>query len=408
MTASNKRIAQELSLRKRLAPFNKLFTNPSFQSFKGIVKSIMKNSDNGRFAQFSQDIGKCISSVGYFFSKAAWDALEVKQKLQQTLLKNEDTKPIEGDVLSVDSSSLAKDGDSFQFIGDVHDTTDDSVKSGYELFAAAIVSPSRGRRWLFDFLLCSNKDPKFDSKAKYLIRLLTKVFQAIKNINTVLLDRGLKFKYALKFVLKQEKNFIVRATPDMILEDGTNKRCAFGVLKTMEGSRTVHLEINHKKGWIVTVATGVVRAWKDTIKIPMTVIVVKNPSFKNPLIIVTNLEAKDTDEAFRLYQTYLLRWKIEQIFQTLKEMGLESFRVRSIKAIIRYITMILIVHNLLVWLLAFIGHIKHLQRKIERYLKTTNKIPSLLIGGLKILYEHILKKRISFKGLFALKVSSNV
>ena len=408
MTASNQRIAQELSLSKRLAPFKRLFTNPTFNSFKGIVKSIMKNADNGTFAQFSQDIGKCISSVGYFFSKAKWDATEVKRKLQQMLLNNEDTKPIEGDVLSVDSSSLAKDGDSFQFIGDVHDTTDDRMKSGYEMFAAAVVSPSRKRRWLFDFLLCSNKDPKFDSKAKYLIRLLDKAFHVINPISTVLLDRGLKFKYALAFVLKQEKNFIVRAQADMIMEDGTKKGCTFGNLKNMEGSQTINLEINNKKGWIVTYAKGTVRAWKGTIAIPMTVISVKNPSFKNPLIIVTNLEAKDTDEAFGLYQTYLLRWKIEQIFQTLKEMGLEAFRVRSMKAIVRYLTMILIVHNLLVWLLSFIEHLTRLKRKIERFLKTANKIPRLLIGGLKIFYEYVFKKRISLKGLFALKISGNV
>ena len=408
MTASNQRIAQELSLSKRLAPFKRLFTNPTFNSFKGIVKSIMKNADNGTFAQFSQDIGKCISSVGYFFSKAKWDATEVKRKLQQMLLNNEDTKPIEGDVLSVDSSSLAKDGDSFQFIGDVHDTTDDSLKCGYEMFAAAVVSPSRKRRYLIDFLLCSNKDPKFDSKAKYLIRLLDKTFQTIENVGVVLLDRGLKFKHALAFVLKQQKNFIVRATPDMIMEDGTKKGCAFGNLKSMEGSQTVSLEINNKKGWVVTYAKGMVRAWKGAISIPMTVIVVKNPSFKNPLIIVTNLEAANTNEAFHLYRTYLLRWKIEQIFQSLKEMGLETFRVRSMKAIIRYLTMMLIVHNLLVWLLSFIEHFIRLKRKIERFLKTTNKIPSLLIGGLKIFYEHFLKKRVSLKGLCALNVSSNV
>lgn len=397
-------LAQRVSVGKNLKFVERYFTKPSYQTFRGIIKSFIKNQDNGKLSILSTDVGKCISSIGYFFTDAKWDSYKIKQATQEHLLKSKRTKIQDGDIASLDGSSVSKKGNAFEFIGEVWDNADKRVHTGYELFALAIVSPAKQTRWIFDWLLYSNQHPQCKTQPLYILRLLKRLFRTAKKIQTIVMDHGFKNKYTLNFVLTEGKNFIIRADKDMKLwgQGYVNKRghsYGFGDIRNMPNAKHYDLTINGRRGWSVTWTRGIVNAWMSEIKTPLTVVVVKNPCFRNPLILVTNLDPTDFPETFQIYETYLLRWKIEQIFQSIKELGLEQFRVRKFKAIIRYITIVFIVHSLLTWQTAYFRSKVHLKKIFETLLKKKRKIRSLMIGGMKIFYELYLTKSITLKEL---------
>jgi len=393
-------LSQKLSVGKSLLFCRELFTKPTFVTFIGVVKSMLKNRDNGKLSVLSLDVGKCISSISYFFNEAKWNANTLKMLVQQHLLNSKQTKICEGDLASIDESAISKKGDTFQFIGDVWDNADKCVNSGYEYLAIAIISPLKKTKWLFDYLFYSNQDPKFRSKPLYVHRILKRLFKLAKQIQTIVLDSGFKNKYTVKMILNAGKNLIIRADADMKLwlyGDANKAGCSFkfGEIKKMPNAKHYDLEINGRKGWSITWATGIVNAWMSEVKKPLTVIVVKHPTFRKPMILVTNIIPNNFVEAFEVYEKYLQRWKIEQIFQSIKELGLEKFRVRKLKAIMRYLTIIFVVHSLLVWKTAYLKSKIALKKLIENMLKKKRKIKELLCGGMKIFYELYLQKNIT-------------
>lgn len=396
MTASfTSSLAQTVSIGKRLEFLHPNFTDPSFMTLLGIVRSFLKHAKNGTLAQLSQDIGKCISALGYFFTDAKWDATAVKHAMQQQLLQSTLTKPIPGDIIAIDESAVSKQGDHFELLGTVWDNADKRTTKGYELLAAAVVSPSRQLRWLLDFTLSSNRDPKFMSKPLYLKELLQRIFSLAPTITTFVFDRGFRYKHILAFILKEKRQFIIRARADMMMTDPkTKKKYTAATLHKMKSARTYRCTINGKRGWSITWTTGVVQAWTSAISTPLTIVVIQRPSFYHPMMLITSLQPADVIAAFEIYETYLLRWKIEQIFQSIKELGLEHFRVRSLQAIQRYITIVVLIHNLLVWMLIRLQHLVELATVIQRWLKAKRKITSLRLAGLKIFFELYLSKSI--------------
>jgi len=56
--------------------------------------------------------------------------------------------------------------------------------------------------------------------------------------------------------------------------------------------------------------------------------------FREPLILITSLNITSDEEGFKIYRGYLKRWKIESVFQFIKEtLEWEKFRIRDIKGI---------------------------------------------------------------------------
>ena len=371
---------------------------------------MLKNRENGKLSVLSMDVGKCISSISYFFNDAKWKPSELKNAVQEHILRSADTKIHKGDIASIDGSSISKKGDTFEFIGDVWDNADKCKKSGYEYIAVAIISPLKKQKRLFDWLICSNQHPKFLSYPLYTQRLLKRLFVQAKEIKTIVFDSGFRNQYTMNLMLKEGKNFVIRALPDMKLwEKGyTGKkghRYDFNKINKMPNARSFELEINGKQGWKITWGRGIVNAWMNEIKIPLTVITIKHPVFRNPLVLITNLEPANYIEAYEVYETYRHRWKIEQIFQSIKELGLEKFRVRKYKAIIRYLTIMFVVHSMLAWQTAYLQARIKLRTMIKKLLQKKRKIQEVLIGGVKIFYELYLQKIIKLKDLFSYEIT---
>lgn len=396
---SSCRISQKLSLYKQLAFLKGSFTGPSFNNLVGIVRSCLKRTEAGNLSRMADDIGKCTSTVSYFFNEAKWDIQDVRHTLRTHLLSSSRTTIEDGDIAAIDESSISKKGETFQFIGDTWDNAEKERHDGYTLMTCAVVSAKKKMRWVFDEILYSNQDPAFRSMPLYVLRLLKRLFRWT-SIGTVVFDCGFRNQYIVEYILQNKRNFIIRATTDMVVHDtNKEKKCELGAIKKMEGSHQKKMVVNKRKGWSVTWYTGILNAWMKTVDTPLTVLVIRRPSFKKPMILVTSLEIKDEEDALSIYQTYLNRWKIEILFQDIKALGLETFRVRSKRAIVKYVMIVILLHSLLTSQLAWARSMQTFAESVTALLKAKRKITTLLFGGIKILYEMLLNRVITIRDL---------
>ena len=383
-------ISQKLSPRKQISFLRKHFTKGSFSNLAGIVSSILKQHTNGNLSVMAEDIGKCISTISYFFNEAVWNISKVRNAIRLHILRSPKTKIEDGDMAAFDESSISKHGTKFQFIGDTWDNAEKRINDGYTLLACAVVSAKKGTRFVYDEILFSNKDPKWCGVYPYIERLLKRLFENT-TISLCVFDTGFRNQFLVKYILNKGKNLILRITPDMMIwnEDETKKFHLRDIGK-MEGTFAEEFSVDGKNGWKISWRSGVINAWKKNVKLPLTVIVVIRPSFRKPMVLCTSLKIENLQDAINIYEKYLNRWKIEMLFQDIKELGLETFRVRSKRAIMKYITVVILVHSLLTLALHFAKEMKTLAVAIENLLRAKRKIRELKFRGLKIFYEMFL------------------
>ena len=107
------------------------------------------------------------------------------------------------------------------------------------------------------------------------------------------------------------------------------------------------------------------------------------PLFQHPMMLITNRPILCADDAKKVYQAYLLRFKIEVVFRFLKHnLGWETFQVRDFQTI----------KNLLAFTFFLVGYFKELEKHIQNH-----EIYHLIaqIGGAKgIVSVHFLLKGI--------------
>ena len=392
-TPCHSRISQKLSPRKQISFLREHFTKGSFENLSGIVSSVLKHHTNGNLTNMAEDIGKCISTISYFFNDAVWNITDVREGTRARMTRSYATKIEDGDIAAFDESSISKNGTKFQFIGDTWDNAEKRVNDGYTLLACAIVSTKKKTRFIYDEILFSNKDPKYYGVYPYIERLLKRLFEKT-TINLVVFDVGFRNQFLVKYILNKGKNLIIRLTPDMMIWNESKKFTMRDIGK-MEGTHSEEFSVKGKNGWKISWRTGVVNAWKKNVKVPLTVVVVIRPSFRKPMVLCTSLKVTSLEEALDIYEKYLNRWKIEMLFQDIKELGLESFRVRSKRAIMKYFTVVILVHSLLTLALCFVKEMKTFCASIENLLRVKRKIRELKFRGLKIFYEMILGGRMT-------------
>lgn len=126
-------------------------------------------------------------------------------------------------------------------------------------------------------------------------------------------------------------------------------------------------------------------SWSKLISNQIRVIVVERSGFRKPMFLcTTDMESTPLG----VYQNYLRRWRIEELFLECKEfLNLEGFRLRKLQTIKKYLTCIFVVHNILSAKLIQLKKIPELFNEISAILKRYRKIPQLLLGGLKKFYE---------------------
>ena len=385
---------QKLSINKHIAPYDSLFTKPTYETFKAFVGHFVESLEQ-TFTGVSLKADKSISAISFFFHEACWTALELKTKMQQILKNRQETSPRKSDMICVDGSAVAKDGKTFEAQTKVFDNADKKVVTGYELCAASVVTLT-GIKYVFDFLLYTKKEADSEGKYQIWIRLLKEVFQKTQAW-LVILDSGFRNQYLLKFIIDAKRDFLIRVlgTSHLIVK---NKKKSIPLQKIKKGAPA---QIHRSGKTIIRIweQKGIMKSWAKLISTEVRIIVVERSGFRKPMFLcTTDMESKP----LTIYQNYLRRWKIEELFLECKQLlNLEGFRLRKLEAIEKYITSIFVIHNILTAKLIQLKKLPELFLQIRAILKKYRKIPELLLGGLKKLYEMTAQPPLDLKVLFA-------
>jgi len=182
---------------------------------------------------------------------------------------------------------------------------------------------------------------------------LTRVSQAFKKQNPEMvlchvLDRQFDGVNYFEFIDQElEDEFVIRAkvsrNSEKVQDDPEREKPAWLKLKTVKFAhrhQTILSKVRLKKK--VYQQAKCIIEW-DTLTLDdhsysvvrITLLDRKgNPIFKNPMLLISNISVNNAVQAQAIYQTYLLRAKIEAVFKFLKDaLGWEEFQLRDYESI---------------------------------------------------------------------------
>lgn len=407
-TFSKEYFNRNLTFGKHFIPYRKNFSRCLYETFKYFILSFIYLSDKTltSVSIFSSK-KKSVSSISYFFNQGKWNQEEVNRSRLAVLENNKKTRSRSSDLICLDGSSLEKKGSSFEFVHRTYDEVQKKVVSGYTFLATGNVS-KRGFKHVLRYSLDSVKLPSRKSFPVEVIELLRKTFKTCR-AKLVVMDSGFQNKYLLSFILKQKREFLIRVRPNMVLWIDTSKGLKKKKMREISSRRkpTLFQELSGKKLRIWTIK-GLVNAWQDTIKRNLTIIAIQKDGFRRRMYLATSLSLEESAPE-DIYQAYQDRWKIEEIFSELKEQfGLEVFRVRSFKAILRYLTLVVVAHTILSYKCWKIQGYPALRENVLSILNDFRKITKLMLPGLKKFYEMMSQRDIfDFPCPFSLALAPN-
>jgi hypothetical protein len=238
------------------------------------------------------------------------------------------------------------------------------IVNGYNTFNSVVISDLDKRLHLLASTPYSNSDPNYNQTIGAGFTQNDIVFGQIKQTDEALktqfpdikvrhlFDRGHDDQNLFEFVDDLESTFIVRAksnrnSNEFILDDKGKPVFIKLIDGILEQTQERVLEKFVWKNKVFPQAKMTITWGKLTLKNKTYSVVKvqvfdreKNPIFKNQMLLITNELVNSFESAFEIYQPYLRRSKIENVFKFLKDqLGWEEFRVRDFMVIQNIITL---------------------------------------------------------------------
>jgi hypothetical protein len=247
---------------------------------------------------------------------------------------------------------------------------DDKIINGYQVMASVVVNPETKDLRLFQLTPFSNRDPQFvgqetlkvesrtlaegEYNQSSLIRdHLAQAHQSFENQNiTHILDRGFDDLALLEFTENLGDDFVVRLKSNRKSAPTERKREPLEtqlLTKTFRSSARARLDRYSHKNKPYPNAQLLLEweFWDANNGQPLWVVRVQifdqngKPIFKQPWILVTNIEVRNEFLARQIFQFYSMRSRIELVFKFLKdELKWETFRQADYQAIQTLITLV--------------------------------------------------------------------
>ena len=254
-------------------------------------------------------------------------------------------------------------GEKFEDLGRVFDGSEGKIVKGYASVGVAALTEQKLPIMLYDHIY-SHKERDFSSENTETIKALKFLKSRFGTENIRTFDRGYDRNVIFEELIKSEVNFIVRMTSKRnVISKGKSVNIA-ELSGRFKGK--ISMEFKGKDG--------------KTIYLKITNTPVELPDFRGvklslvvcygfgdePMMLLTNVANKQKI-AKTVTKTYLLRWRIEELYRLKKsQFGFEGFRVRSLNAI-RNLSLIL---DVLLGFLAVMGE----QVKSNQLVRTLTKL----------------------------------
>ena len=243
--------------------------------------------------------------------------------------------PIENAVAIFDDSDIVKVyGKKFEDLDLVVDGSDPNkkLKPGYHVCNACILTKNQKQPLEVFSKIYSTKSKGFKSTKAITIESINEVTKIVGNSFTGIFDRGYDDKKIFRLLNNQGTKFVIRLTSKRnMLFKGKNKN-VLDVANGRKGKYKMILKRSGKKNQEIYVSYTRANL-PDGDKEEFTIVFAYGLG-DEPLMLITNIDVKDGNDAIKIVRWYIDRWKIEEVHRAEKTMyNYEDMRVRSLEQI---------------------------------------------------------------------------
>jgi hypothetical protein len=257
-------------------------------------------------------------------------------------------KPLLGDepLFLFDDSDITKPhGNVFEGLGIVRDGSDKNGKLGKGYCVAQVVGLTAKTMQPFPVAhqIYSPSEKDYSSNNEYTNQHVKLIASAFGPKSTLVFDRGYDDKKLMEHVAEQDAHFIIRARSQRKYVAGGVKYTMQEMMDNHKGKYTHQIKFQGDY-FDREVKLSVVPVSLLASELTGLHLVLVYGVSKNPMLLLTNKKVDTKEQAVTIFNSYFLRWRIEEFFRTIKQVyGFENMRVQSLKRM-----------NTLSWMLQFV------------------------------------------------------
>lgn len=232
---------------------------------------------------------------------------------------------------------------------------DKKIVNGYNVCEAVILSKNEKQPMSVFSKIYSCKSKDFISKNNYTLDSIKAVENVVGKNFIGIMDRGYDDNKIFDYMSKNEHNFVIRLDDERTLLFKGKRRNVEEVSKSRKGKITYRAIFNGGEEYELLLSYT--KATLPYNKEVYTMVIVYGLSEEHPMKLLTNMDIKNKEDAIKIVNLYLSRWRIEEHFRGKKqEYDFENMRVRTLESM----------NNLNMMLTIHLGHIAILAEKIEK------------------------------------------
>ena len=230
-----------------------------------------------------------------------------------------------------DSDMVKIYGKKFEDLDEVIDGSDPQkqIKPGYHICNACLITKNQRQPIEVFSKIYSTKSKEFISKNNVTNESITEVTKIVGTNFTGIFDRGYDDEKIFRLLNYQKTKFVIRLTSKRKMLFKGKKKNVLEVANGRKGKYKMQVFRNNKENQEIYVSYT--RANMLDKKHEEFNLVFAYGFGKEPLMLITNIDVKDGNDAIIIVRMYIDRWKIEEVHRAeKKEYNYEDMRVRSL------------------------------------------------------------------------------
>lgn len=377
--------------------FSEIFTRPSYKIFKEIVEAMVRETEYSQ-SHLGVCSGKTLGQIQYFFAKAKWSFTKLNEYRLRFMRNKPNFRDRKSDYAVLDGTVTTKNKDSeFKgLVSAVYSNRDKRVVNGIKLFGGSVLTQD-GVKYIVDFLLYIKTIWLSENQAW---KAFAKKVATKTSAYLFLLDSGFKSPHIIKYIFHDlKRHFLLRI--------GKNQKCLVPSKETQKSSKkprkfpdriskkiaslcTENTAIQVQDGKLWFFSNVILSSWQQVFPQAVSVVVYHKNGFLSPIVLVTSLEIPEVQQALDLVQMYFKRWSIEQLFKEIKSwFSFEKFRVTSLRALGKFLHLVVFIHSLVSTLFFEIQKHKELLEIIRFVIRKSRNILELTVVSLKLFFQSL-------------------
>ncbi len=287
------------------------------------------------------------------------DKIESKELNEYMLFTKHARNINENTIIAIDNSDTIKEyAKSLEGMSRVHDGSKGEIKNGFEIFGSSYID-DEGNSHMLQFELYSRETNTYESEYKEWEKNMNSLCNIIHpDAGIFVMDCGYDGNKYYEYLLNEQKDFVIRINDrrpksrKVYCQEFKEKWDIEALPYSKE--KKIQVKIKNKKNnrlEDVTIKLSKVKIklkengeFLNVIKIKR----IKKGSKSREMYLITTLKASGVQQMLNVYEIYLKRWKIEELFRSMKQhFQIEKIQLRKLKRIQAMYRIICIMHNFL-------------------------------------------------------------